>query len=79
MALEDSWEDLEAVIRSELAEARPVVDQVSRWQPSPLPWYLALGVGVALTGWLGLVLGGYLPRPQWLDPFSAWFWSLPWP
>ncbi len=79
VALEDSWEDLEAVIRSELAEARPVVDQVSRWQPSPLPWYLALGVGVALTGWLGLVLGGYLPRPQWLDPFSAWFWSLPWP
>lgn len=79
VALEDSWEDLEAVIRSELAEVGPVVQRVERWQPSPVPWYLALGVGFALTGWLGLVLGGYVPRPQWLDPFNDWFWSLPWP
>ena len=79
VALEDSWEDLEDVVRTELAEARPVVERVERWEPSPVPWYLALGLAVTLAGWLGLALGGYVPRPDWLDPFNDWFWSLPWP
>jgi len=79
VALEDSWEELEAVIKTELAVARAVAERVETWRPSPLPWYAALGAAVAITGWLGLVLGGYLPRPQWLDPFNDWFWSLPWP
>lgn len=79
VALEDSWEDLETVIRTELVEARSVVQRVEQWRPSPVPWYVALGIGFAVTGWLGLVLGGYLPRPGWLDPINDWFWSLPWP
>ncbi len=79
VALEDSWEDLERVIETELAAAEPVVLRVAGWKPSPTPWFVALGVGLVLSGWLGLVLGGYLPRPGWLDPVNDWFWSLPWP
>ncbi len=79
VALEDSWEDLEMVIQAELAAAEPVVERVGQWKPSPAPWFLALAVGLVVSGWFGLVLGGYLPRPEWLDPVNDWFWSLPWP
>lgn len=79
VALEDSWEDLETVVKAELAEARPQIERVAGWRPSSVPWYVALIAAVTLSTWLGLVLGGYLPRPGWLAGFSDWFWSLPWP
>lgn len=79
VALEDSWEDLETVVRVELAEARSTIQRVEEWRPSSAPWYLAFGTGLLVTTWLGLVLGGYLARPGWLDGLNDWFWSLPWP
>jgi hypothetical protein len=79
VALEDSWEDLELVIQSELAAADPVVAQVGRWKPSSTPGLIVLAVGLVVSAWVGLALGGYLPRPTWLDPMNDRFWSLPWP
>ncbi len=79
VALEDSWEDLELVIQAELAAADPVVARVGQWKPSSAPGLVALAVGLVVSGWVALALGGYLPRPQWLDPVNDWFWSLPWP
>ncbi|MBX3146582.1 MAG: hypothetical protein KF785_07385 [Gemmatimonadales bacterium] len=78
VALEDAWDELEAQVRRELAVWQSRAAQVAEWRPSLRPWIVALAVSVAGAIWLGLVLGGYLPRPIWLDPVHRWFWSLPW-
>lgn len=79
VALEDSWEQLEAVVLDESKATARQISHLEGWRPSRAPW-LAAGVGLTvLFGWLGLVLGGFLPRPSWLDPVATWFWSLPWP
>ena len=78
-ALEEAWERLENVVRLELAGYDDRAETIARWRPSLVgPSILA----VLLTGvvaWLGLALGGYVPRPHWLDGLHQWFWSLPWP
>ncbi len=79
VALEDSWEQLEVVVREALRAAEPDVDAIARWRPSPLPWQIGFGILAAIAGWLGLTLGGFLPLPGWLDGLHRWFWSLPWP
>jgi hypothetical protein len=78
-ALEEAWERLENVVRTELAAAAEREARIASWRPSPaLP--LAIGaIAAALLVWLGLALGGLVPRPGFLDPFNDWFWSLPWP
>ena len=79
VALEDSWEALEELVAGELATAATTEGRIASWRPSLRPWFLALGSAILAAGWLGLVLGGYLPRPAWLDPFNDWFWTIPWP
>jgi hypothetical protein len=79
VALEDSWEQLEEAVRAALRAAEPEVAALERWRPSPTPWLVGVGCLTLVAGWLGLVLGGYLPRPSWLDWLHRAFWSLPWP
>ncbi len=79
VALEDSWESLEAEVRQALAMAEVAAERIEAWRPSLRGWWISLGVVAIIAGWLGLVLGGYLPRPGWLDPLHDWFWRLPWP
>lgn len=79
VAIEDSWEALEREVRRELAAVDLEVRRIEGWRPSLAGWYVALGLAVVATGWLGLVIGGYLPRPGPLEPLVTWFWSLPWP
>ncbi len=78
VAFEEAWDELEAQVRRELALWRSKAAEVARWRPALWPWIVALAAGVAAAVWLGLALGGYLPRPAWLDPVHRWFWSLPW-
>ena len=78
-ALEDSWEQLEDIVRRELADGRRGAAVVEAWRPSPVPWVVAAASLTAVLGWVGLVLGGYLPRPSWLEWLARAFWSLPWP
>lgn len=78
VALEDAWDELEVLVRRELAVWQSKAAQVARWRPALWPWIVVLLAALALVTWLGLVLGGYLPRPAWLDPVHRWFWSLPW-
>ncbi|MGE0441111.1 MAG: hypothetical protein AB7S39_11550 [Gemmatimonadales bacterium] len=78
-ALEDSWEALEEIVRDELRRTEPAVSAIGAWRPSLIPWFVALGLAALATGWVGLVLGGYLPTPVWLRGFHDWFWSIPWP
>jgi len=78
-AVEDSWDQLEEVVRHELAGAEEEARRIERWRPSAAPKLAALGAAIAAAVWLGLVIGGFLPGPKWLDPLADWFWSLPWP
>jgi hypothetical protein len=79
VALEDCWEALEVEVLRELAAVTASVARIERWRPPWWPWLVALGAALAVASWLGLALGGYLPRPSWLDLVNDWFWSLPWP
>ncbi len=79
VALEDSWEQLEEIVRATVRSADAEVAALEGWRPSPTPWVIGLAGLTVAAGWLGLAIGGYLPRPSWLDGVHRWFWSLPWP
>lgn len=65
--LEAAWLALERVVDEELADGRRKADAVAQWR-KPLGPVLAVGVVVlAPVLWLGLVLGGYVPAPEWLS------------
>jgi hypothetical protein len=63
---EAAWLSLEDALDTEIARWDQVAATVARWRR---PWWpvFALGIPAVLTAvWLGLVLGGYLPAPNWL-------------
>lgn len=74
-ALEAAWDRLVATADEELEQAGFQADEIRRWK-RPL-WPLALGGAalLALAGWLGLILGGYLPSPTWFRPIADLVWS----
>jgi hypothetical protein len=78
-ALEESWDQLENVVRLELAAAATRIEEVEHWRPSPRAPLVIGGLLALVLIWLGLAIGGLVPRPPLLDPLTDWFWSLPWP
>ncbi|MDH3292364.1 MAG: hypothetical protein OEO20_09450 [Gemmatimonadota bacterium] len=64
--LEAAWLALEEAIEVESAQWERVASDVARWRRSL--WPVAVVGLVALAGatWFGLVLGGYVPPPDWL-------------
>ena len=64
--LEAAWLALEAQVEQERARWTAEVDAVKSWRPSLVPVFAIWTPFAAITIWLGLVLGGYLPAPQWL-------------
>jgi len=64
--LEAAWLALEAQVEQERARWAGEVDAVKAWRPSLLPVFVVWAPLAAIAIWLGLVLGGYLPAPQWL-------------
>lgn len=64
--LEAAWLALEGAIELESARWDLVGDDVARWRRSL--WPVAVVGVIALAGavWFGLVLGGYVPPPDWL-------------
>ena len=78
-AIEESWLELEAAVRTVAAEWRPKVGAVRHWRRPTGPLW-ALTAAVAGAAFLvGLMIGGYLPAPRWAAPLIGWWWSLPWP
>jgi hypothetical protein len=77
--LEESWDALEASVWAELAEWDRAAAELDAWRPRRNVLVVGWAVAVLIAAWLGLAVGGYLPRPHWLDPVADWFWSLPWP
>jgi uncharacterized protein YukE len=64
--LEAAWLTLEAQVEQERARWSGEVDAVKAWRPSLAPVFIIWTPLAAVLIWLGLVLGGYLPAPQWL-------------
>ncbi len=74
--MEAAWVALESAVERELDRWSAEIESVRRWRRPRWPlWALSI-VGVALAGYLGLVLGGYRPAPEWLQPVVEWWWSL---
>jgi hypothetical protein len=64
--LEEAWLALEDQVADEGRRWAGEIDAVARWRP-PLWPLVALWMPPAVVlVWLGLVLGGYLPAPEWL-------------
>jgi hypothetical protein len=77
--LEESWDRLENVVRLELASVDERRGAIESWRPSRVIPMAGAVTLVLVLAWVGLAIGGYLPRPRWLDSVADWFWSLPWP
>jgi hypothetical protein len=64
--LEAAWLALEDQLHQEERQWEDVADTVARWR-RPLWPIAAVGVpALAGAAWLGMVLGGYVPAPNWL-------------
>jgi len=64
--LEAAWLLLEGQVEQERARWTGEMDAVKSWRPSLVPVFVIWAPLAAIAIWLGLVLGGYLPAPQWL-------------
>lgn len=64
--LEAAWLELESRVEQERARWTPEIDAVRAWRPSLVPVITVWAPLALIVIWLGLVLGGYLPAPQWL-------------
>lgn len=78
-ALEESWLELERQVGSVMAEWLPRARALEAWRRPVAPLWLVTALALAFAAVLGLMTGGYLPAPPWVQPFIAWWWSLPWP
>lgn len=65
--LEAAWLELENTVEDEAAQWRDVLHEVSQWRPALWPMLVVGGLAVAAAAWLGLVLGGYVAAPAWLQ------------
>lgn len=65
--LEAAWLALEEGVEQESLQWEAVADRVAAWRKPLWPVVAVTAVALAAAGWLGLVLGGYLPAPAWLQ------------
>jgi hypothetical protein len=65
--LEAAWLALEGVVGTEVAQRLKIADQVARWRRPVWPILIVAVVVLPAVAWLGLVLGGYLEAPDWLN------------
>lgn len=75
--LESAWQALEDAARAEEAAWKEDVDQVRNWKRPRIPlWLITIAIAAALM-WAGLVLGGFLPAPDWFRPVADRVWGVP--
>ncbi|MGH7591304.1 MAG: hypothetical protein ACREL2_07670 [Gemmatimonadales bacterium] len=74
-ALEVSWLELESVATAEEAAWQPEAARIAAWRPARWPRWVAAGLVIATAVYAGLVLGGYLPVPQFLRPAAQLWWD----
>jgi hypothetical protein len=64
--LEAAWLALEAEVEEERRRWVPEIAGLAAWRPRLWPIFVIWLPLAIVLGWLGLVLGGYLPAPPWL-------------
>ena len=72
--MESAWLDLELAVDEEVAHWLTVADDVARWRKPLWPVAVAGAMAITITVWLGLVFGGYVDPPEWLE--QVWNWAL---
>ena len=70
--LEAAWLELEEAIESEWRHWERVADAVARWRKPLWPVLIVGCIVIVGAAWLGLVMGGYIAAPVWLQ--DAWRW-----
>jgi hypothetical protein len=75
--LESAWLALEDAARVEQERWAVEIARVRAWRRPVWPIWLITAVVVAGAGYLGLVLGGYLPVPSGLEGFASFWWNGP--
>lgn len=73
--LESAWIALEQAARAEQERWAAEIATVRAWHRPTWPVWLVTATLVAAAGYLGLVLGGYLPVPPALDGLANFWWT----
>ncbi len=66
--LEAAWLALEDAVDREISHWQSVADALAAWRKTLWPVFVTGVTGAALAAWAGLMLGGVLPVPGWLQP-----------
>ena len=66
--LEAAWLALEGAVDREISHWQTVADALAAWRKTVWPVVVTGVVGAAVATWVGLVLGGFLSVPRWLEP-----------
>ncbi|HLS47670.1 MAG TPA: hypothetical protein VK012_04080, partial [Gemmatimonadales bacterium] len=74
--LETAWISLEESAALEEAAWQQDILEIRRWRRPRWPLWLATLVVLAVAGYLGALLGGFVPVPEPLEPLTAWWWGL---
>jgi len=73
--LEAAWLSLEEATNEEWERWTPLVESIRAWhRPRWILWIISAVVVVTLV-YIGLVVGGYLQGPKFLEGFADWWWS----
>jgi hypothetical protein len=75
--LESAWLALEAAARSEQEHWAGEITRVRGWRRPTWPLWLITAAVLTAAGYLGLVLGGYLPVPSGLRGLARFWWGWP--
>lgn len=73
--LDTAWAGLEEAAARELAAWDAEAEELRGWRRPAWPMGLLAAGVLALAGYVGLVLGGYVPVPGWLRPLAEWWWA----
>jgi hypothetical protein len=73
--LEAAWIALDEAMVAERGTWQREADWVRRWRRPQWPLWAITGLVLAIAGYLGLVFGGYLPAPAWLQGAMDTWWS----
>jgi len=68
--LTEAWLALEKAAEAEMIAGEQRAEMVSRWRRPLWPVFVVGIIVVPALFWFGLVLGGYIPAPAWLE--SIW-------